>query len=123
MMRIGIDADRLARMRAQAADLMPGTAIVQRATLTNDGEGGWAETWANAGTVACRLDAIDARTRTEVQAAREARQTFYLLTVPYDTTLLFSDRVSVGGVAYEVAEVHGADSWAVTKRARVARVD
>jgi len=119
-MSLGLNAAQLARMRAQAAALLPGTCTIQRATSTNDGGGGWTEGWADVATVACRMDTISARTRAEVQAAREAGVTYYTLTVPYDAPIGAGLRVVVDSVAYEIVEVHTAESWAVSRRARVA---
>lgn len=110
-------------MRAQAAELLPDTCVIQTRSVVNDGEGGVTENWTASGTVACRMDIISARTRTEVQAAREARTTFYQLTVPYDTMLDIFSQMVHAGVTYQVAEIHQHESWPVTKRARVVIVE
>jgi len=122
-MPLGIDAARLARMRAQAAQLMPDTCIIYSSTVTSDAQGGVTETWTASGTVACRMGMISARTRTEVQAAREARTLFYQLTVPYDAPLDVFSQVVHAGVTYQVAETHEHESWAVTRRARLVIVE
>lgn len=122
-MRLGLSSAQLAQMRAQAASLMPDTCSIQSVVVTSDGEGGQVETWSTVATVACRLDIMPARTRTEMEAAREARTTFYRLTVPYDTALTVESQVVHEGVAYQVGEVHPRRSWEVVLRATLVRVD
>jgi len=125
MARVGLTDERLIRMRADAAQLLPGTCVIQAATLTPDGEGGNAETWAavTGGTVNCRFDAIAARSRTEVEAAAEAIRTYYVVTVPYDAPVAAARRVLFDSANYEIREVHTDDAWPVVRRLRVAMVE
>lgn len=121
-LRLGLNSKQLSHMRAAAEALMPDTCQLQTVTRTADGAGGWTESWSVSATVACRVDAMISRNRSEAQAAREAKIVYYTLTVPWDTTLELDMRVVHGGVTYEVVEAHGDDSWPVTRRARLAVV-
>lgn len=123
MTRIGLTTAQLTRMRAVAADLLPDSCTVQSVAETNDGAGGWTEVWSDVATVVCRLDPISARSRTEVEAAKEARSTMYRLTVPWDTVVTVEDRVVHETVVYQVAEVHPRRSWEVVLRATIVRFD
>jgi len=122
-MQTGLTAAQLARMREQVAGMLPDVCVIQAATYTSDGAGGWTESYqaVTGGTVACRLDPLGARTRAETDAAQESQKSFYELTVPYGASLAMDRVVLVGGVRYDIAELHGAESWAVTRTARLTR--
>lgn len=123
MTRTGLITAQLTRMRAEAENLLPDSCTIQSVVNTNDGAGGWTEAWPDVATVACRLDPIIARTRVEIEAAREARTTIYQLTVPWDTNITGENQVVHEGVVYQVAEVHPVRSWRVVLRAIVIRVE
>lgn len=114
-------ADELARARADMLDTLPGTAIVQRETVTVDDYGHGSAAWAAVGTSVCRLDPYTRQDSAGMVAQREANRSYYALTLPYDATIDDGDRVSIGGVTYEVLQLHAAQSWALTKRATVGK--
>ena len=119
-----LGAAELARMRADVAKMMPGTAIIQALTTASDGAGGVTETWAavTGGTVACRMDPLNVGTQIETAGMAEAVRTEFQLTLPYDAPISAFNRVSVGGVVYEVRQLDAVHSWNVSKRLRVAVV-
>ncbi len=122
MIRLGLTTDALTRMRAQAEQLLPGSCIIKAITSTNDGAGGWTESLSTLATVACRMDAMPAKSRTEADGAKESHTTYYTLTVPYDAPVAAGRVVVVDGTTYQIAEVHTAENWPVTRRCRIAVV-
>lgn len=120
-----LDTARLTGMRADLAKMLPGTAIIQAATTAADGRGGFTETWAAVagGTVACRLDPFPSAQQIDVAGAQEAQRTMYTLTLPWNAPIETGNRVSVAGTIYDVRNIYGTNSWAVSRRATVTRID
>ena len=110
----------LEAIRAEIEQLMPDSVIIQRASESVDSYGGVTKTYSAVGTVAGRLDNVSAR-YTE-KGLQEKGVVKMQLTVPYDADLLPDDRVSVGGVEFEIvgAELNQTDK--ACKRAQVARI-
>lgn len=119
--------NRLNDLRAQLAQLLPGTAILQEPAGTSDGAGGFGTAWTPvaAGTVPCRLDPlpIAISSRIDTSTERESLQTSARLTVPYDAPLAAGQRAVIDGTAYEVERLEVAHSWRVSRRAIVSRVE
>lgn len=114
---------QLAKMRADVARMLPGTAIIQAVSNVSDGSGGFTETWAavTGGTVACRVDPIRRGVQIEQIAAQEAMEIEYQLTLPYNAPVLQGRRAVIGGTTYEIRSIDEDKSWAVSKRARIVR--
>lgn len=113
----------LTAMRADVANMLPGTAVIQAVTRTSDGAGGWSESWAAVagGTVACRLDPLGrSLSKTEVQLLRESMTIAFQLTVPHDAPVATDCRVVIGGTTYEVLSLDVYHSERVSRRAIVA---
>lgn len=108
-------------MRAVVEELMPDTCNILTVAFTADGAGGWSEAWGTVtASVACRIDPISGKE----QYAGGAVEPFhrFVLTVPYDTTLLPANRIQHNSFIYNVISVDYDKSWAVSKRAIVERV-
>lgn len=117
------DAD-LAIMRADVAQMLPDSCVLQAASRASDGAGGWTETWAGVtgGTVACRVDPLSARAANEIEIGRETITELLRLTVPYDAPLDEAERVEIGGAAWEIVSRDAKHSWRVSRRAVIALV-
>src|SRR5437870_11533194 len=106
MSDIGIDADQLAYMRAQVAELLPDTCVIKAQVLTPDGAGGNAVTWTpvSGGTVACRLDPLSTTQRQHdiLFADKPTEKVAYVLTLPYDAPLEPGYQITTKGYAYRI---------------------
>lgn len=119
-----LSARELASMRATMAASLPDTCVIQRKTLTADGQGGRSEAWAAAGTVACRIAPLQVRGQAEVAAAGRVLETGdFIATLPNGTDVRAVDRLVSGGVTYEVVKVKGPRSWELSRRCQVVVVD
>ena len=116
-----LPASELKRLRADLeAITLPDTAVLQTLTRTSDGQGGWTEAWAAAGTVACRLDNSSGQRATVGQSVRP--YSAWVLTVPHDAGLTTAHRVEVGDETYAVIAVSDAPSLHACQRAHVERL-
>lgn len=118
-----LTAGEIAAMREEIELTLPDTAIIYTATSAADGQGGHTETWAAAGTVDCRLSP-----RTQQQGSepgygeRQAAVADWVITLPASTTLTESQRVEVGGTAFEVTRVKAPRSWQLSCRADLTKI-
>ena len=113
-MSIGLTAAELASIRADIAELLPDTCIIITVTNTADGQGGYTQGTAAAGTVDCRLDAkIINSLRSSERLAAGGIQPFhqFILTVPYDTNITPDNIVQKGTEVYNVISVDADKSW------------
>lgn len=110
--------DEFALMRAEVAQTLPGTAVIQRMTMGTGLYGG--ETWAAVGTVAARLDPYNRQDSSGQVSMMEAGRSYYQLTLPYDADLQDGDRVSIDNVIYEAVQVHSRQTFAMATRSIVA---
>jgi hypothetical protein len=110
-----IPAIELTAMQAEIAKLLPDTCSIITPTHTDDGAGGWTDTFGTVSGVACRLDYL---TGTEAIAAG-AIQPFgrYELTIAAAGTILPANQVTHGGYTYNVLAVNLDVSWIPCKRA------
>jgi SPP1 family predicted phage head-tail adaptor len=109
--------NELTRLHADVANLLPGSAVIQRLTEASDGQGGMAQSWAACGTVACRLVAKSGNTR--ALGSQNETVGAYTLTVPHDTDIVASDRVVVDSVNYRVLFVDDVKAWKAAIRCDV----
>lgn len=111
-----VTSAELTQMRADILDnLLPDTCNILTVTRTEDGEGGWSESWGTASTgVNCRLDGLSGRENIAGAAVQPFHS--YVLTLPWDTTITTDYRVEYGTVTYEVKSVK-TGSWMVCTRA------
>lgn len=126
MPRLGLSASQLARMRADAAQLLPDSCTIQVPTNTKDGKGGVVQTWSTVtggANVPCRLDPMDKPVQSDEQGGREAIVNQRRLTVPCTTPLAVDYRVVVGSETYEIRDLADDGSWRPTKRAIVTKVE
>lgn len=119
-----LSASQLARMRADAAKMRPDTCTISSVGHTSDGAGGSTEALTTVATVSCRLDPIGTKSGgIEVAAMREALDSMYQLTVPYDADIRVGYRITHNSKQYEIRQLSNEHSWNVSRRALVARID
>ena len=119
-----LSASEIAAMREAQEAALPDTCTILRRTLTNDGQGGYVETWSEVATgVKCRLVHSNLAPRETVIAERAAGRTVWQLTVPYGTDISRTDRVVVNGVTYEILAVWSGGTWETARRVVLAKVD
>ena len=108
-----LTADELTQMRADAAEALPGTAIIQTQAETSDGGGGVTVAWTAAGTVDCRIAPL---TGTEREMGdRISSDADYLITLPHNASVTTNSRIVAGGGTYSVEAIRDR-SWNVTTR-------
>lgn len=104
-------------MRAVAAQALPGTAVIQTESFTDDGGGGGTLGWSAAGTVSCRIAPMTGSERDI--ADRVAEDAESVVTLPADTDIDASDRLLIDGRTYNVLHVRERDAWELTRRVEV----
>lgn len=111
----------LAQMRSDIGNLLPDTCAILSVSYTSDGEGGLTEAWGTAtASVACR---IDYRSGTETMAGGVVQPySKAVLSLPYDTELDTTNRISADGRTYAVLSVNDGQSWKAVVRAELERV-
>lgn len=115
-----LSAADLSYMRETVGQLLPDTCVLQTATSASDGQGGQTETWAAAGTVACRLDNGSG---SRANVARSVQPfSAWVLTVPQGTGISTAHRVVHGGESYSVIAVSTDGSWLACERASLERL-
>lgn len=116
--------DKLAFMRDQIELTLPDTCTILSPTRASDGQGGWVDTWGTVSTnVKCRLDAAKKlNQREQIGGAALLPYSFWILTLPYDTTIDSTYRVVLGGNTYNVEHEDSDKSWNACVRLVVTRV-
>ena len=118
-----LSADMLSQMRADVANMLPDTAVIQTfGTVAQSSDGFAGGTYTATGTVVCRLDPLGKNAAVRLALEREVTAYTYQLTVPYDTALVHNARVVVNSNTYEVIQLDVDHSWNVSKRAIVERL-
>jgi hypothetical protein len=115
---------QLDRMRRVANRLLPDTAAILRRTLADDGEGGKESSYAQVGTAACRLSAVNVATRARDRATggRIEPAEGWIVSLPVGTDVRETDRLTIKGVTYEVISSADSRSYEVNLRLVVKRV-
>lgn len=117
-----ITAEMLSQMRSIITnDLLPDTANIVSITNVSDGEGGVTQTRGTVGTaIACRLDVITGRE----QVSGGAIQPYisYMMSLPYDTTVAYSNIIEHNSIDYAVKSVNLGQSWKAVVRVELERM-
>ena len=112
-----LSAADLAYMQSTQNTAMPGTVVIQRATLVNDGGGNMYETWAGAGTVTGRIMQQEVRSTGETLGGGQVHShTQWWATLPWGTDVVASDRLVYSGRSWEVLSVNNDESWGTATR-------
>ena len=116
-----IDTAMLAAMRSAISQLLPDTCNIVTITNTADGEGGVTKTKGTTGTaIACRLDVKQGRELVSGGAIEPF--TSYKMSLPYDTTVAYSNIVEHNSVAYTVVGINPNQSWNAVVRVDLERI-
>jgi SPP1 family predicted phage head-tail adaptor len=105
-------------MRTTAAEALPGTAIIQTRSFTDDGGGGGTIGWTTSGTVDCRLAPIRGDER-EI-ADRIAEDSDHLVTLPTTASVTVESRLLIAGGTFQVSAIRDR-SWEITQRVEVVK--
>ncbi len=108
-----IPSDELTALRAVVAATLTGSGSLRRRTLTDNGNGTYSQSWAST-TVNCRVAPINSR-EAEV-AARLGLVATWVITLPYGTTVVGEDEITVGGRTFKVTGVLDGGSLATAVR-------
>jgi hypothetical protein len=111
----------LTMMRETQELAMPGTAIIYDVHgSVSDGQGGYYDAPVAIGTVPARLYPQTSRTYGETTAgAQVVSETAWFITMPWDTVVDATHRISMEGRTWEVVSVNNDESWRTAIRARV----
>lgn len=100
-----LPAGEMALLRAAQDDTLPGTAVISRQTLVDDGAGGFTETTAEAYNGPARLSPVR-EGGAEAQIANQyVNTTGWVVTLPYDTVVLRDDTIQMDGHTLNVVAV------------------
>lgn len=115
-----LSAAELLYMRDSTELLMPDTCNIVSITNTPDGEGGSTQTRGTVGTSICRLDAIQGRE----QVTGGAIQPYitYMMSLPYDVTVVPAYIIEHSSVDYAVKSVNRGQSWKAVVRVELERL-
>lgn len=115
-----LTAADIAFMQTTQQLAMPGTVVIERYTLVNDGMGGSNEQWIAAGTVIGRIYPMVKRGAAEsIGGAQELSLTQWFGTLPVGTVLYAQDRLLYGDSTWEVLRVNNDEMWQTAVRAEL----
>lgn len=109
-----LSAVQLASMRATAAEAMPATGVVSRATMASDGMGGWSQTWGTVDTVSCRVSP-PGNVRLDQWTEKIQNRTPYILDAEQGSDIEPGDQVTIGSETYLVVGIM-VGSWEITRQ-------
>lgn len=118
-----LSAGDIAAMRDTTEGYLPETCSIMRRTVTPDGRGGSAITWATlAAGVPCRLSPQTTRVQAEqVVAGKQSAVTRWTITIAAATAIAVTDRVQIGSRIFDVDTVT-ARSWELSRRVECVEV-
>lgn len=116
-----LQGNDLTYMQAETRKAMPDTVTIQRKSLAGDGQGGYAESWANSYQhVPARLSFTGGAE--SISAGRQDLQPTSILTVGYDQSVEPTDRVLHSSGTYEIQSVDIGKSWTAVRRCQMRRL-
>ena len=118
-----LSAAQLSKLYALQDLAMPGTAVIQRQTLTG-GYGAEAGAWTAVGTAACRMGNVDPKPGRETYAGGQVTAVVeYIYTMPVDTDVVASDRILYASRLFEVTSVNNDSTRKTAIRAVTVSLD
>lgn len=116
-----LDADQLASLRTTLNASLPGTVVIERPTLTDNGAGGQVTTWVAAGTVSGRLSPRMERAGEELPMGNDAVTAHrrFIVTLPNGTDVRATDRLVTYGGTYDINNLDNPRSYAIDMRVDV----
>ncbi len=120
-----LSSGELAQMRHTVNAYLAGTIVVQAATKTSDGQGGYSWAYAAAGTYAGRVSPENLRGFADeaIVGMRLAEKTPYVATLASTVTIDEDDRLVYDGVTYEAIAVLTNVPTDIATRVRCIEVD
>lgn len=116
-----ISSGTLSALQTLAASLRTDTATISRPSRASDGQGGWVDTFASAGTVAVYLTPMRQQPTEGIVAERLQGRVGYYAYVPAGTDVRATDRLSINSISYEVLGVQAPATLQVHVRVDCAR--
>lgn len=115
-------AAEMAKLRARAENLLPGTCNIQTGTVTLDAIGGNTVTFGNTSTaVPCKLAA---KTHTQGMIGGQfSVYTEWVFHLPYDEAIAVGQRIVYGGDNYEIVSIEDDHDWRVFRQAIAKRAE
>lgn len=118
-----LDADQLASLRTTLNASLPGTVVIERPTLTDNGAGGQIAVWASptGGTVSGRLSPRMERAGEELPMGNDAVTAHrrFIVTLPNGTDVRATDRLVTYGGTYDINNLDNPRSYAIDMRVDV----
>lgn len=105
-------------MRTEAERALPNTCVIQTSTYASDGGGGGSFTWANSGTLNCRLAPIAGDENQT--GGRIGPDSTSVVTLPWDASVTENSRLLISGGTFNVAHVRDR-SYEITTRVEVVK--
>jgi head-tail adaptor len=117
-----LTAGQLASMRGYVARMLPDSVGIYTRSETVDSAGNVIPTMTLASTVAGRLDPDNSQNEVAMEAGQEYLGKPYILTLPYDASIVKNAQVVINSKTYEVISIHDAHSWRVSVRCKVVQI-
>lgn len=112
-----LTASDLTSMRSVLNESLPGTAILMARTQAGDGQGGYTDTYAASGTVACRLSPLPVVSGIEEPVGdRKATIAERVITLPAETSVPTTGRIQIGAETFQVTSVRAPRTWELSVR-------
>jgi head-tail adaptor len=105
-------------MRATLEESLPDSCAVVRGTYASDGAGGRTQSGSSSTTVACRVSptSLTLRNAELITGERLTAVAPWTITLPAETDVTVSDRITSGSRTFEVAAVLDPRSWELGRR-------
>lgn len=103
-------------MRDLQERALPGTVVIQRYTLTSDGQGGFYEAWNAVGTATMRIYPQRVMGLEREGGGQILSETRWWGTGPVGTDVLAQDRLSYQSRTWEVVRVNNDQMWSTAVR-------
>jgi head-tail adaptor len=108
-------------MRATMAESFPDTAVIKTPQVVGDSGGGGTTSWTAAGTVGCRIAAFGSGAERNI-ADRLAEEAEWIVSLPAETAITTSDRVTINNTDFNVIAMSAPRSWELSRRVEVSEV-
>jgi head-tail adaptor len=119
-----LSAGEIAGMRAQIGETLVDTAVIQTRSFVDNQGGGGTLVWAVSGTVDCHVAPVIARgDQEQLVADRTTSTADWWVTVPAETPITSTSRLTVGSRTFEVVSLQAPRSWELHRRLQCAEVE
>jgi SPP1 family predicted phage head-tail adaptor len=105
----------LAQMQRTAQQLMTTPCTIQRRTQASDAWGGQADTWTAQASTVCQIAPERSNAPEQIAQGRLEELNRFLIRLPVETDIDIKDRITAGGVTYEVQSVDSPRTIEITR--------